>query len=325
MQTNNVTAEDMPVSQALADTELKSYRRRITPWGRFVRNRPAVYSMIVMGIILLGCLSTLPISTKQYLQQDLAFNRRAPHISLHEFAPFGYDILGRNLLWRCLLGGVVSLGIGLAAAGISVFIGTAWGTLAGWYGGRIDNAMMRLVDILYGLPYILLVILMKIAFEPLLVKLLNGREHLANIMILFLAIGGVSWLTMARVIRGQVLSLKARPFMEAARAMGVPSRRIIVRHLLPNLIGPIVVYATLTVPQAILQESFLSFLGIGIQPPVPTWGSLASEGVKAVNTVVSFWWMVLFPCLLLGITLLCLNFIGDGLRDAYDPKTKKNK
>ena len=152
-----------------------------------------------------------------------------------------------------------------------------------------------------------------------------GQERLANIMILFLAIGGVSWLTMARVIRGQVLSLKALPYMEAARAMGVPTRSILWRHLLPNLIGPIIVYATLTVPQAILQESFLSFLGIGIQAPMPTWGSLASEGVKAVNTVQSFWWMVFFPCLLLALTLLCLNFIGDGLRDALDPKTQKTK
>jgi len=184
------------------------------------------------------------------------------------------------------------------------------------------------VDILYGLPYVLMIILLKIAFEPKLIKLLNsifgpGQERVANIVILFLAIGGVSWLTMARVIRGQVLSLKTQPFMEAARAGGVPTRRILLRHLLPNLIGPIIVYATLTVPQAILQESFLSFLGIGIQAPVPTWGSLAAEGVKAVNTVVSFWWMVFFPSALLGLTLLCLNFIGDGLRDAYDPKTTR--
>jgi ABC-type dipeptide/oligopeptide/nickel transport system permease subunit len=232
-------------------------------------------------------------------------------------------------MWRCLLGGLISLGIGLAAAGISVLIGTAWGAIAGWYGGRIDNLMMRMVDILYGLPYILLIILLKIAFGPKLINLLNavfgpGQELWANIIILFLAIGGVSWLTMARVIRGQVLSLKAQPFIEAARTLGVPAHRIIGRHLLPNLIGPIMVYATLTVPQAILQESFLSFLGIGIKDPVPTWGALAAEGVQAVNTVASFWWMLVFPCGLLGVTLLALNFIGDGLRDALDPKTIKS-
>jgi len=296
------------------------------PWRRFCRSRSAIVSLIIMAVIIIACLATLPITTQMYSQQDLDANREPPQFE--SFALFGYDLLGRNLLWRCLFGGVVSLGIGLAAAAISVVIGTVWGALAGWYGGRIDNAMMRLVDILYGLPYVLMIILLKIAFEPKLIKLLNsifgpGQERVANIVILFLAIGGVSWLTMARVIRGQVLSLKTQPFMEAARAGGVPTRRILLRHLLPNLIGPIIVYATLTVPQAILQESFLSFLGIGIQAPVPTWGSLAAEGVKAVNTVVSFWWMVFFPSVLLGLTLLCLNFIGDGLRDALDPKTTR--
>ena len=325
------------------ESNIKNIQPEVRPdvgsrsWRRFRRNKPAMASLVVLGIIILVSLITVGISSRQYQEQNLEYNRLPPRTPLSydnfqefktDFAPFGYDILGRNMLWRCLLGGLVSLGIGLAAAAISVIIGVTWGAIAGWYGGRLDNIMMRLVDILYGLPYILLVILFKIAFEPKLIKLLNaifgpGQEHVANIMILFLAIGGVSWLTMARVIRGQVLSLKAQPFMEAGRALGVPTRRILVRHLLPNLIGPIIVYATLTVPQAILQESFLSFLGIGIQAPVPTWGSLASEGVKAVNNVVSFWWMVLFPCGLLGLTLLCLNFIGDGLRDAFDPKTKE--
>ena len=299
------------------------------PWRRFRRNVPAMVSLVLMTIVMLACLLSAPISAQKFHSQDLELNRHPPQIS-PEIAPFGYDTLGRNMLWRCLFGGLVSLGIGLAAAAISVVIGTTWGALAGWYGGRIDNVMMRLVDILYGLPYILLVILLKVAFEPKLIALMEtifgpGQEKAANIVILFVAIGGVSWLTMARVIRGQVLSLKAQPFMEAARALGVPIRRILLRHLLPNLIGPIIVYATLTVPQAILQESFLSFLGIGVQPPVPSWGSLAADGVKAVNTVVSFWWMVFFPCTLLGLTLLCLNFIGDGLRDAFDPKTVKGK
>ena len=311
-------------------------RRRA--WRRFRRNRPAMVSLVLLALILLTCLATAPFSATRYQHQDLDFNRQPPQVDLEvsrspwevsgRFAPFGYDVLGRNLFWRCLFGGLVSLGIGVAAAAISVFIGTSWGALAGWYGGRIDNVMMRFVDVLYGLPYILIVILLKIAFEPRLVAVFEGlfgpgQGHAANIVILFVAIGGVSWLTMARVVRGQVLSLKAQPFMEAARALGLPARRILARHLLPNLVGPIIVYATLTVPQAILQESFLSFLGIGIQAPVPTWGSLAAEGVKAVNTVVSFWWMVLFPCALLGLTLLCLNFVGDGLRDAFDPKTTR--
>ncbi len=294
-------------------------------WKRFRSNRPALISLVILLLILLACLTTLGISTQSYQVQNLEYNRHGPMLDPIT-APFGFDTLGRNLLWRCLLGGLVSLGIALAAAIISVLLGTTWGALAGWFGGRVDNIMMRIVDILFGLPYILMVILLKIALEPQLVKFLGpGHEHAANIIILFLAIGSVSWMPMARVIRGQVLSLRAQPFMEAARALGVPTRRILLNHLLPNLIGPIIVYATLIVPQAILQESFLSFLGIGIQPPVPTWGSLASEGVRTVNTVASFWWMVFFPCALLGLTLLCLNFIGDGLRDAFDPRTKSEK
>ncbi len=245
--------------------------------------------------------------------------------NMQHFAPFGYDTLGRNLLWRCLYGGTISLTIGIGAAIISLLLGVSWGMIAGWYGGRVDNIMMRIVDILYGLPYILLVILLKVAFEDKINTIVTrcfgtGYEHLVNIMVLFVAIGGISWLTMARVIRGQVLSIKEQPFIEAARSQGLKTGRILLRHILPNLIGPVIVYATLTIPQAILQESFLSFLGIGIQKPIPTWGSLASEAVKAINTVESFWWMVLFPCLMLGITLLCLNFIGDGLRDALDPR-----
>ncbi len=326
-------------------------------WRRFCRNKPALISLFVMIFIILACVATLPFSRHHYYVQDLDLNWAPPLVntmaantdndgntapvtgSLDRVVParsswvaglFGYDILGRSLFWRCLFGGAVSLGIGLAAALISVVIGTTWGAIAGWFGGRVDNVMMRLVDVLYGLPYVLMIILLIVAFEDTLVGLLTrmlgpGQESTANMMILFLAIGLISWLTMARVIRGQVLSLKTLPYMEAAQAMGVPTRWILWRHLLPNLIGPIIVYATLTVPQAILQESFLSFLGIGIKDPMPTWGSLASEGVKAVNTVQSFWWIIFFPCLLLAITLLCLNFIGDGLRDALDPRTPKTK
>jgi oligopeptide transport system permease protein len=296
-------------------------------WRRFSRNRPAVVALVVLMVICLLCVATVGVSAGRYQVQELEFNRCGPSL-WGNFAPFGYDTLGRNLLWRCLFGGVISLGIGLAAAVISVSIGTLWGLVAGFYGGKIDGAMMRVVDILYGLPYILLVILLKMAFEPKLIILLNGifgggQERVANVVILFVAIGSVSWLTMARVVRGQVLSLKEQAFIESARALGMGHGRILLRHLLPNLTGPIIVYATLTVPQAILQESFLSFLGIGIQSPIPSWGTLAAEAVKAINPVESFWWMVAFPCGLLAITLLCLNFIGDGLRDAFDPRTIK--
>jgi len=296
-------------------------------WRRFSRNRSAVVALVVLMVICLPCVATVGVSAGRYQVQELEFNRCGPSL-WGNFAPFGYDNLGRNLLWRCLFGGVISLGIGLAAAVISVSIGTLWGLVAGFYGGKVDGAMMRIVDILYGLPYILLVILLKMAFEPKLIVLLNGifgggQERVANVVILFVAIGSVSWLTMARVVRGQVLSLKEQAFIEAARAIGTRPGRILLRHLLPNLTGPIIVYATLTVPQAILQESFLSFLGIGIQSPIPSWGTLAAEAVKAINPVESFWWMVAFPCGLLAVTLLCLNFIGDGLRDAFDPRTKK--
>ena len=260
----------------------------------------------------------------------------------------GTDPLGRDFLTRLLLGGSVSLGIGVAAATISVLIGTLWGMIAGYAGGKTDAIMMRIVDVLYGLPYVLLVVLLAVGVDGLVDQIeasgiakqadaaaaglslepspilvfVQSNGPLINMGTLLIAIGGVSWLTMARVIRGQVLSLKAQPFMESCRAIGVPVRLQFTRHLLPNLMGPIIVYATLTVPQAILQESFLSFLGIGIQAPMPSWGNLASEGLTQLNPVESRWWLLLFPCLLLALTLLALNFIGEGLREALDPKRR---
>ncbi len=285
-------------------------------WQRFRRHRLAMGSALFLGLLLFTLLATLPWTSTRYDAQTLELNRHPPTLA----HPAGFDTLGRDLLVRCLFGGVISFSVGLGAAGLSVTVGVLWGAIAALAGGRIDNAMMRLVDILYGLPYILLVILMKVAFEQPLTYLIGDRQ-IASIVILFIAIGSVSWLTMARVIRGQVLSLRETAFVEAARAAGAGSGTILVRHLLPNLVGPIVVYATLTVPQAILQESFLSFLGIGVAPPVPTWGSLAAEGVAAINTVTSFWWILFFPSLFLGVTLLALNFVGDGLRDAFDPRT----
>ncbi len=285
-------------------------------WRRFRRNKVAMGSAAFVLVLTASIVATLPYTADGYDLQVLSRARFAPTWS----RPGGFDALGRDMLERCLFGGMISFSVGIGAALLSVTVGVLWGAVSALAGGRVDNAMMRIVDILYGLPYILLVILMKVAFEGPLTVLI-GDKQVANIVILFVAIGSVSWLTMARVIRGQVLSLREMPFVEAARAAGVGPMRILTRHLLPNLVGPIVVYATLTVPQAILQESFLSFLGIGVAPPIPTWGSLAAEGVAAINTVVSFWWMLLWPCLFLGLTLLALNFIGDGLRDAFDPKT----
>lgn len=310
---------------ALVSSEMGPSRRG---WRRFRRNRLAMAAMGLLLVFFVVSVGSWPVSSQQYTVQHLDMNRQGP--GLAPFAPFGYDSLGRSLFWRCLYGGGISMTIGLAAAVIALGIGVLWGGLAGWYGGRVDAVMMRIVDILYGLPYILLIVLLKMAFEPILTEwftglLGGGGGRIANIVILFVAIGGFSWLSMARVIRGQVLSLREQPFIEAARATGLPTGRILRCHLLPNLVGPIIVYATLTVPQAILQESFLSFLGIGVQAPMPSLGSLAAEGVRAVNTVESFWWMVLFPCGLLGLVLLSLNYIGDGLRDAFDPRTRFEK
>jgi ABC-type dipeptide/oligopeptide/nickel transport system permease subunit len=238
--------------------------------------------------------------------------------------PFGTDPLGRDMLARTLVGGCISMGVGLASATISVLIGTFWGLVAGYKGKGVDTVMMRLVDVLYGLPYILVVILLLVVIPDRPLELFGAAipSFAVRTAVLFFAIGGVSWLTMARVVRGQALALRETPFIEAARAMGAGHSRIIVRHVLPNLMGTILVCTTLTVPLAILQESFLSFLGLGVPPPMASWGTLASAGIEALNPIRVCWWLVLFPCLFLAATLLALNFIGDGLRDAFDPRSR---
>jgi oligopeptide transport system permease protein len=277
-------------------------------------------------LIMAACVLSLPWTTDTktvmyYDRQDRTRSELPPEISPAWMA-LGTDKLGHSLLARCLIGGAISLTIGLAAAAISVVLGVGVGLLAGYRGGWVDGLLMRCVDILYGLPYILLVILLKIALEdPLREHLFHGLAEAANLVVVFVAIGLVSWLEMARVIRGQVLSLRTMPFIEAAHAAGIGEMRIFLRHLLPNLVSPIIVYATLTIPQAILQESFLSFLGVGVQPPLPTWGSLAAAGLlPALNPIHWRWWLLAFPCSLLALTLLSLNFLGDGLRDLFDPK-----
>ena len=238
--------------------------------------------------------------------------------------PLGSDRLGRDMLARCIVGGVFSLGIGISAAFVAVLIGTSYGAIAGYVGGRTDAFMMRIVDVLYGLPNILLVVLFTIAVDGIVEKAGIDPSPLmrqtTNVLTLLFAIGGVIWLTMARVVRGQVMSLKAQPFMEACRAMGIPVYRQFLVHLSPNLLGPVIVYATLTVPTAILSESFLSFLGIGVREPLPSWGNLAASGLNELNIVRTRWWLLLWPCLLVAASLLALNFVGESMRERFDPR-----
>ncbi len=219
---------------------------------------------------------------------------------------FGTDANGRDLFIRVMHGGRVSLSIGLTATFVALLIGVLYGAIAGYIGGRVDNMMMRVVDILYALPYIFFVIILVVVF---------GR----NYILMFIAIGAVEWLTMARIVRGQTLSIKRREFIEAAEAAGVSNWSIIRRHILPNVIGPVIVYVTLTVPAVILAESFLSFLGLGVQEPATSWGVLISDGKDQME---SYPWMLIFPAAFMVVTLFCFNFIGDGLRDALDPKDR---
>lgn len=290
-----------------------------------------IVGALILMVVALPCFVTIPWSIKRFDNQNLGEIGDDPSRPPSRTEVMGSDGLGRPLLWRCLLGGGISLGIGLSAALISVVIGVTWGAASGYAGGRVDAFMMRIVDVLYGLPYVLLVVLVDIAMKPGMHRVAatmfqeDVAAAIADVVTLLLAIGGVSWLTLARVIRGQVLSLRSQPFIEAARACGAGPVRIFRLHLLPNLIGPIVVYTTLTIPTAVLQESFLSFLGIGVQLPLPSWGNLATDGVKELSALAMpgseiRWWLPLWPCLLLGLTLMALNFLGDALRNRLDPR-----
>ena len=271
---------------------------------RLLRNKAAVVSMIVLGIIAGLALFAPWLSPHAY--DEIYWERILAPPDLVNAHWFGTDGNGRDLFVRTLYGARVSLMVGILATGVSLVIGVTWGAVAGYFGGRIDNLMMRFVDVMYSLPFMFFVILLMVVF---------GR----HIFLIFIAIGAVEWLTMARIVRGQTLSVKAKEFIEAARAAGVSNRRIITRHVIPNVLGPVIVYVTLTVPQVILIESFLSFLGLGVQEPLTSWGVLISEGAAQMESAP---WLLIFPATMLAITLFCFNFIGDGLRDALDPKDR---
>ena len=273
-------------------------------WRRLARNRAAVISgMILVVISLIAIASPWLPGLADPVAQDMKLGASAPS-AVHFF---GTDDLGRDVLSRVAHGGRISLMVGLVATLVSLLVGVSYGAIAGYRGGKLDLFMMRVVDILDSLPYIFLVILLLVFFSR-------------SLLMLFLALGLVQWLTMARIVRGQVLSLRTQTFVEAARALGANDRAIIFRHILPNVLGPVIVYTTLTVPQVILQEAFLSFLGLGVQPPAASWGTLVADGARVIAL---FPWLVFFPGVALSVTLLCFNFLGDGLRDALDPQDRK--
>ena len=279
-----------------------------SPWRdarvRFMRHRAAVASVFILALIALACVFGPMLLPNAYDSVD--WNLMSAPPTRAGWHLFGTDELGRDLLVRTLVGGRISLLVGLLATLVSVTIGVVWGAVAGFAGGRVDSVMMRIVDMAYAVPYLLIAILVVTVF---------GRD----ILLVVAAIAAFSWLDMARVVRGQTLSIKSREFVEAARAIGVPTWRIIFQHVVPNLMGVVVIYTSIVVPGVILSESVLSFLGLGVQEPMTSWGVLIHDGAAVMAATP---WMILFPAAALSITLYCANFIGDGLRDALDPKDR---
>jgi oligopeptide transport system permease protein len=273
-------------------------------WVRLRKNRLAMCGLVFLLLILMLCLLTPWLTPYGYEEQDLRLGASGPSAAHW----LGTDTFGRDLLTRILFGGRMSLAVGFIATAVALVIGVTYGAIAGYAGGRIDNAMMRLVDILYALPFMIFIILLMVVF---------GR----NLLLLFFAIGAVEWLTMARIVRGQIQSLRQQEFVEAAVSLGLGPTAIVWKHLIPNALGPVIVYTTLTIPNVMLLEAFLSFLGLGVQPPASSCGLLISSGVE---TMEEYPWLLIFPGLALTLTLFALNFLGDGLRDALDVRASRD-
>ncbi len=273
-------------------------------WYRLKKNRLAMLGLYVVSFMVVIAILTPWLAPYSYFEQNLDMGATPPSAAHW----LGTDTLGRDMLTRIMYGSRVSLMVGFLATAVALTIGVIWGTVSGYFGGKVDAFMMRTVDILYALPFTIFIILLMVVF---------GR----NILLLFMAIGAVEWLTMARIVRGQVLSIRRMEYVDAAITMGLGRARIMWRHVLPNTLGTIIIYVTLTIPNVILLESFLSFLGLGIQPPQSSWGLLISYGVE---TMEEYPWLLIYPALALSVTLFSLNFLGDGLRDALDPKASKD-
>lgn len=302
-------------------------------WKRLLKNKLAVFGLIVMVIMVIAVSIGPAIIrwttgfTADFIPPEGDLIKSFPPSLQH---PMGTDEAGRDLLARVLQGGRISLMVGVISTIVSLLVGVSYGAIAGYLGGKIDNLMMRIVDIIYSIPYILIVIVLLSVFSgkntPGWIQTISdtfggvGNQGLSQIFLLFFALGLVSWLTMARVVRGQILSLKNQEFVMAARATGVSTPSIIFKHLVPNALGPVIIYATLTIPSVMLTEAFLSFLGLGVQAPFASWGSLAADGIK---NIAIYPWQLIFPGVTMALTLFSLNFLGDGLRDALDPQTRK--
>jgi len=298
------TPIDDPFAAAMAAEDVRGRSLWVDAWHRLLKNRAAVVSGVIMAVMVLLVIFGPMLSPWEADFTDWDHTSAPPSFETGHW--FGTDAVGRDILVRTLEGGRISLLVGLVATLVSLAIGVTYGAVAGYYGGMTDRVMMRIVDIVYALPFMFFVILLMVVF---------GR----HIILIFVAIGAVNWLDMARIVRGQTLSLKNTEFVEAARACGVDHQSIIRRHIIPNLLGVVMVYVTLTIPQVILVESFLSFLGLGVQEPMSSWGALVNDGAQDMESAP---WTLVFPAMFLTVTLYCFNYIGDGMRDALDPKDR---